>query len=57
MVVFFDLLLLGRFGAVLSFTLFDIRLERRNLLVDTRNVLFDDESKLLTVVFGDSRKK
>jgi len=56
-VVFFNLLFLGRFGAVLSFTLFDIRLERRNLLVDTRNVLFDDESKLLTVVFGDSRKK
>jgi hypothetical protein len=56
-VVLFNLLLLGRFGAVLSFTLFHIGLERCNLLVDTRNVLFDDESKLLTVVFGDSRKK
>ena len=55
-VVLLDLLLLSRLGAALRFVLFDIRLERSNLLVDTRNVLFDDESKFLMAVLGDVRE-
>jgi hypothetical protein len=46
------LFLLGRFGAAQRFTLLDICLKCSNLLVDTRNVLFDDESEFLTVILG-----
>jgi len=56
-VVFLNLLLLGRLGAGLRFPLLNICLERCNLLVDARNVLFYDKSKFLTVVFEHSRKK
>jgi len=50
--VFLDLLLLSRFGTALGFPLLDICLERCNLLVDTCNVLFDDESELLKDIFS-----
>lgn len=55
--VLLNLLLLCRLGAALRSTLLDICLERCNLLVYARNVLFYDKSKFLTVVFEDSRKK
>jgi len=50
-VVLFNLLLLSRFGTAVGFTLFDICLERCNLPVDTCNVLLDDESEFLKVIF------
>ena len=52
-VVLLDLLVLGRFGTALGFTLLNICLERCNLLVDTCNVLLDDESELLKDIFQD----
>ena len=47
-----DLLLFSRFGTALGFPLLNICLERCNLPVDTRNVLFDDESELLKDIFS-----
>jgi len=55
--VLLNLLLLCRLGAGLRFTLLDICLERCNLPVDTRDVLFYDKSKFLTIVFKDPKKK
>jgi hypothetical protein len=52
-VVLLDLLLLSRFSTALGFTLLNIRLERCNLLVDTCNILFNDESELLKDIFQD----
>jgi hypothetical protein len=54
-VVLLDLLLLSRLGTALGFTLLKICLERCNLLVDTCNVLFDNESKLLKDIFQGER--
>lgn len=51
-----DLLLLSRFGTALGFTLLKVCLERCNLFVDTCNVLFDDESKLLKDDLGERRR-
>jgi hypothetical protein len=56
-VVLLDLLFLGRFGTALGFTLFAIGLKRCNLLVDTCNVLFDDERKLLNGYLREMNNK
>jgi hypothetical protein len=50
--VLINLLLFGRLGAALRFTLLYICLERCNLLVDARNVLFNDEGEFLNSHFG-----
>jgi len=55
-IVLLYLLLLGGLGTALRFTLLDICLERSNLPIDARNVLFDDESKFLMAVLKDLRK-
>ena len=57
MVVLLDLLFLGRFGTALGFTLFEIGLKRCNLLVDTCNVLFDNERKLLNGYLREMNSK
>lgn len=55
-IVLLYLLLLGGLGAALRFTLLDICLERSNLPIDARNVLFDDESKFLMAGLRYMRK-
>jgi hypothetical protein len=55
-IVLLYLLLLGGLGAALRSTLLDICLERSNLPIDARNVLFDDESEFLMAVLRDLRK-
>jgi len=49
-----NLLLLSRLGTALGFTLFEICLERRNLPVDTCNVLLDDKSEFLKVALRNN---
>lgn len=55
-IVLLYLLLLGGLGAALRFTLLDICLERSNLPIDARNVLFDDKRKFLMAIMRYMRK-